>query len=212
MLGLHKTSKLIAPLVCSCLLHTVVISFPYVFSAAHEDIPAAQERKEYTASITGAPTQTKKAGHSVHVFSEATDNGSSGTEGSEGLSDLEDLPRHYSDDKEESIPSTDTHYFRSGELTLSPRPLSEIILDIPEPDDEQEIGTLVMSLWINELGEITRATVETENIPEAYANAVIAAFKKTRFSPGELYGKRVASVMRIEVLRTDNFIDSPDQP
>ena len=91
-----------------------------------------------------------------------------------------------------------------------PQPLSEIELDVSEPNDDPGFGTLVMSLWINELGEITRATLESEGIPEAYAKAVIVAFEKTRFSPGELHGKKVASVIRIEVLPSDSA--SPTTP
>jgi len=210
MSGFAKASGLIVALVYSCLLHAIVALFPYIFSTAHNDAHTTWTRKDYVVSLTATPTMAKKAKRSIAVLPAKTDRDTPGITKSTKVVDKESLSEQTSDEKEERSSPADARYYNSSELTLSPQPLSEIELDASEPNDDPGFGTLVMSLWINELGEITRATLESEGIPEAYAKAVIVAFEKTRFSPGELHGKKVASVIRIEVLPSDSA--SPTTP
>ena len=61
-------------------------------------------------------------------------------------------------------------------------------------------GTVVLKLWINELGDVVSVDVEKSDLPEAYTKTAVAAFGNIRFVPGEVDGRRVGTMMRIEVI------------
>ena len=60
-------------------------------------------------------------------------------------------------------------------------------------------GASLLTLWIDSLGEVLEVTVETTDIPEEIADGIIKAFRQLHFKPGELNGRAVGVVMRIEV-------------
>ena len=60
-------------------------------------------------------------------------------------------------------------------------------------------GGIILTLWIDTLGEVLEVTVEPADIPEEIADGIIKAFRQLHFKPGELNGRAVGVVMRIEV-------------
>lgn len=102
------------------------------------------------------------------------------------------------------LPFEGIAYYASSQLTQGPLPLGEIALDDPALAPIVASGKMIMTLWINALGEVEKAEVEDSDIPVLFAGPAVAAFKRLRFLPGELQGRAVAAMMKIEVTLDDD--------
>jgi TonB family protein len=97
------------------------------------------------------------------------------------------------------LPISAPTYYRTDQLTRPPRPTSEPRLDVPKSVARSVSGKVVLKLWINELGNVDSVEVESSNVPETVSATAAAAFGKLRFVPGEIDGRRVRTLMTIEV-------------
>ncbi|MSQ63588.1 MAG: TonB family protein, partial [Betaproteobacteria bacterium] len=89
------------------------------------------------------------------------------------------------------------------QLTQRPRPTTEPRLDVPEIGPMFASGKVILRVWINELGNVDSVDVEKSELAAAVAATAAAAFGKQRFVPGEINGRPVGSMMRIEVTYDD---------
>lgn len=111
---------------------------------------------------------------------------------------------------ENLLPIPGIDYYPSKQLTVKPRALSEPVLD-PEAganNRENKIvfaasGKIILVLWINDNGNVVDVLIEESDLPEIFSQTAVKAFRELKFSPGELDGKAVGSVMRIEVRYDD---------
>lgn len=101
------------------------------------------------------------------------------------------------------LPIEGITYYASSQLTQRPVPLTEIALDDPAIVPVVASGKMVMTLWINAQGEVENAAVEESGLPSLFTGPAIAAFKRLRFRPGELNGRSVGTIMKIEVTYED---------
>lgn len=95
-------------------------------------------------------------------------------------------------------------YFSSDLLTVRPYPLT--ILETPEmlePLPVDAAGRVVLKVWISDTGEVTATETEFTDMPATTHEAIVAAFQGMRFMPGEIDGKAVGSIMRIEMTYED---------
>ena len=90
-------------------------------------------------------------------------------------------------------------YYTSDQLTKRAQPESVPKLDAPELGPVFASGTVILKLWINELGHVVSVDVEKTDLPQAYSKTAVAAFRNLRFAPGEIDGRHVGVMMRIEV-------------
>jgi TonB family protein len=90
-------------------------------------------------------------------------------------------------------------YYRTDELTRPPRPTSVPQLDVPRSVARSVSGKVVLRLWISERGNVEAVEVESSNLPETVSGTAADAFRKIRFVPGEIDGRRVRTLMTIEV-------------
>ncbi len=90
-------------------------------------------------------------------------------------------------------------YFSAEQLSRPPRPLGMVNLNIPEKQLLTAPGTLVLTLWIDELGRVMSYKVDAPDLPEEYTTAVAEAFSATRFAPGEIRGRKVSSILKVEI-------------
>jgi len=90
-------------------------------------------------------------------------------------------------------------YYKAEQLTRPPRPLGAVKLDIPEAQLLTAPGTLVLTLWIDDQGRVMSFQVEAPDLPEEYTTAVAEAFSATRFTPGEIRGRKVSSILKVEI-------------
>jgi len=96
-------------------------------------------------------------------------------------------------------------YFSSDLLTVRPYPLT--ILegpDLPEPVPDDWGGQkIVLTVWISDAGEVSSVKTEFTDMPVKIHEATVAAFQRMRFAPAEIDGKRVGSIIKIEITYKD---------
>ncbi|MBI4985642.1 MAG: energy transducer TonB, partial [Rhodocyclales bacterium] len=101
------------------------------------------------------------------------------------------------------IPLPAPAYYTSDRLTKRPQAQYVAELDTLETQSVIASGKIVLQLWINDQGSAVNVLVEKSDLPDVFTNAAVAAFRQSRFLPGELNGRRVGSIMRIEVSYDD---------
>jgi hypothetical protein len=94
-------------------------------------------------------------------------------------------------------------YHPSIALDKRPKALNELSLEPLELRRIVASGTLIMTLWIGPEGGVDRATVDHSELPPMFSAPSIEAFKRLRFTPGELGGRAVGTTMKIEVTYED---------
>lgn len=90
-------------------------------------------------------------------------------------------------------------YFSAEQLSRPPQLLGAVNLDIPETQLLTASGTLVLTLWIDEQGRVLSFKVDAPDLPEEYTTAVAEAFSAARFVPGEIRGRKVSSILKVEI-------------
>lgn len=107
------------------------------------------------------------------------------------------------------FPVLDEPYYPSAQLTKRPQPTAGIDLEGPGLRPVVASGTIVLRLWIDARGTVVDAEPEATEMPPAFAAAAILAFKQARFIPGELHGRPVGTVMRVEIRYEDGRSPAP---
>lgn len=100
------------------------------------------------------------------------------------------------------VPATVDHeanYLPRPLLSVVPTPISTVEISYPDvPEDPgHHIGEL--ALFIDETGVVRRVRFEGKPLPVALEDAAREAFVGARFTPGELDGASVRSLIRVEV-------------
>lgn len=90
-------------------------------------------------------------------------------------------------------------FYSTSEITVQPLALTDPELEGKAGAEDHVSGSMVLELWINEEGTVIHTEQEIAELPESVARDVVNAFLKLRFTPGELYGRKVGSIMRVEV-------------
>jgi TonB family protein len=90
-------------------------------------------------------------------------------------------------------------FYAAEQLTKRPRPLSEPNLYVAWDVARAVTGKVVLQVWVSALGNVDAVEVEQSNLPEPVSSTVAAAFRRLRFEPGEIEGRRVPALLRIEV-------------
>ncbi len=99
----------------------------------------------------------------------------------------------------ELLPLPAPRYYTTDELTK--RPVATAAPQIAEYKDARSVeGRVTLKLWIDERGEVQSAEVQESNLPPKISRTAAEAFRKLRFTPGEIDGRRVRCVMLIEVI------------
>jgi TonB family protein len=106
------------------------------------------------------------------------------------------------------LPVPGLAYYTTDRLTRRPQPLFPADLEPPELRPIIASGNIIVKLWISDRGEVAEVEVERSEMPPTFVRAAVAAFKRVRFSPGELNGRPVGTVMRVEV-NYDDFRTPP---
>ncbi|MEO8135180.1 MAG: energy transducer TonB [Betaproteobacteria bacterium] len=101
------------------------------------------------------------------------------------------------------LPTEGTAYYPTSLLSRRPEALAEPQLDDPVAKAVIASGKMVMTLWINDKGEVDKAVLDGSDLPGLFAEPTINAFSRIRFKPGELNGQAVRTVMKIEVTFDD---------
>jgi hypothetical protein len=96
------------------------------------------------------------------------------------------------------IPTDGVPFYPAQALTERPQPVENTNLDDVEVSAPGS-GTMVASLWIDDLGRVIKVEVESSELPRPVAIAIAAKLQKARFTPGLRGGVPVGSIMKIEI-------------
>lgn len=101
------------------------------------------------------------------------------------------------------LPFPGPAYYTTDQLTK--RPVAVAVAELDTADTRSIIvsGGMILQLWIDDRGHVADVVVEQSELPEIFITTAINAFRHSRFNPGELNGKRVSTMMRIEVRYDD---------
>ena len=94
-------------------------------------------------------------------------------------------------------------YYPSARLSKMPEAIGLFDIQPPTGGDTGLGGKMTVRLWIGATGDIDRASILTSGLPQAYADAAIAAFEKLRFRPGEIGGVPVKSWAEVVIEYAD---------
>lgn len=95
-------------------------------------------------------------------------------------------------------------YFSSDLLTVRPYPLTQLeSSELRKPLLNGNVGKVILRVWVSDVGEVTAIETEFTDMPIAIYEAFVAAFRHMRFKPGEIDGKPVGSILRIEMSYED---------
>lgn len=195
--------RLFASLVVSCMLHAALVFIPYLGASSSVSRTALLGgRKLPPARVLDATLVLQKP--SELTVAEVTDTGGNVTDSpAEPRAKEEPRPPLERAVGIGLLPIPAPTYYSTDQLTKRPQPMSAAELDTPEIRPILASGTIILKLWINELGDVIAADVEKTDLPEIFSAAAVAAFKRLRFIPGEINGRRVGTVMRIEITYDD---------
>ena len=101
--------------------------------------------------------------------------------------------------QEQSASPALEQFFPVEQLDKRPRSQGEVDLDIAEAVMIKKPGSLMMKIWIDSLGRVVAADIESSSLPVRFTHALAQAFGRVHFEPGELYGRPVGSILRIEI-------------
>jgi hypothetical protein len=197
-LDAYLSNRLLAALAASCLLHGAIIAMPYFGASTTVSRPAVLQPGSARAlhvrlDLEGAPAK-------------AAENSAAGA-GAEPQAPraAEEEPRTAAERAlgADLLPIPAPAYFTTDQLTKRPQPTSQPRLLAPELGPAIPSGKIILKLWISELGNVVSTEVETSELPDAISASAAAAFGKLRFEPGQINGRPVGALMRIEVIYYD---------
>lgn len=90
-------------------------------------------------------------------------------------------------------------YVPRGLLSVVPVPLDAIDVPFPESAGGWFEASVQLSVFIDEAGAVQKLRVDRSSGGPALESAAIDAFRQARFSPGQVDGQVVRSVIRVEV-------------
>lgn len=90
-------------------------------------------------------------------------------------------------------------YLPADLLTVQPQPLREPEIEAAVAAWPGIVGRVVFNVRLSAEGHIDSLSAESSDLPEAATQAMLERFRQTRFAPGKVYARAVASQIRIEV-------------
>lgn len=91
-------------------------------------------------------------------------------------------------------------YIPSQYLTFVPKPLGPVEVPFPAAATDEVRVRILLSLFIDESGHVNQVSVDNAQAMTVLEDAAVSTFLTTRFKPGELAGRAVRSVLRVEVI------------
>jgi hypothetical protein len=183
--------RLYAALAASCLLHAAIVVVPYLGGSD------ARSRIVVRGGQKPAPVRVLEVRLVAEGARAAALPGS--PDAAAAVTGEEPLPAPARSLGIDVLPITAPAYYSAAQLTKLPRATSAPRLDVPQTAPAFGAGKLTLKVWINDRGGVDSVEVEAGDVPEEVAGSTAAAFGKLRFVPGEINGKPVGSLLKIEV-------------
>ena len=200
-------TRLCACLMISCLLHATLCFMPYLGGSpvAPRSAPQGGQIPKPSRTLNATLALERKSAFAPAETSPAFA-GAGSTAGPSAEDTAAQEPRAASNRSKGIglLPIPAPTYYTTDQLTQRPQPTAEAQLDTPEIWPIPASGTIILKLWISEFGEVVSADVEKTDLPEIFSRTAVAAFRSLPFVPGEINGRRVGTIMRIEVIYDDS--------
>jgi TonB family protein len=204
--------RLFVSLVVSCLLHAALFFAPYLgvsTSASRLAVRGSQNLyPPHTLNVTLA-LEKKSVIAAAEVSPVLLEGGSKADALAGRMANEETRPALHRTEGIGLLPLPAPTYYTTDQLTKRPLPTAEAELDAPEIRPIIASGTIILKLWISELGDVSSVDVEKTDLPEIFSRTAVAAFRNLRFVPGEINGQPVGAMMRIEVIYDDGRKPQP---
>lgn len=116
------------------------------------------------------------------------------------------IPIDHSEGSDQTEPTASDNpfgYYNSSQLWKHARPLQDIDLESLQGNWEPKSGSVVLNLWINANGLVVKTEIEHSDLSPAYADAIAAAFSRQKYSPGQIRGRPVNSIYKVEIDSTE---------
>ena len=163
--------RLFACFALSCLLHAGVIFTPYLGASSSAYQPAVEGgRKPAPARVLSVTLEAEKEKNSAFtVAAVPTDGESMAASPFEHASKEQPRPPLERTEGVGLLPLPAPVNYTTDQLTKRPQPVGAAELDTPEIRPIIASGTIVLKLWINELGTVTSVDVEKSDLPEMFS-------------------------------------------
>jgi hypothetical protein len=190
-----------AALAASCLLHAAFVLMPY-YGASTPVFPLAARGPQKPGPARAFDVRLRQGNAPATVPAPARPPAEPAAANSRGrpMANEEARPAPDRSRGSDFLPIPAPTYYTTDQLTKPPHPSAAPELDVPKRIARSVTGKVVLKLWIDELGDVNPVEVESSNLPAAVSEMAAAAFAKLRFIPGEIDGRRVRTLMRIEVV------------
>jgi hypothetical protein len=195
--------RLYAALVVSCLLHAAIVVMPYLGGSNAVSLTVVRGGQK------AAPARILNVRLIAESDRAAAVADNPGPEAS--ASGEQPLPVPERSLGIDVLPITAPAYFAPDQLTKRPQAMSVPSLAVPETAPAFGTGKVVLKVWINDHGGVDSVDVETSDVPEAVAGTAAAAFRKLHFVPGEINGRPVGSLLKIEVVYEEGMREDSEQ-
>lgn len=206
-----ESGSLMLPLACSCAIHLFLLFFPMFGTVGGSGPPAAPNTRNTPSSfsVTLTSFHSIRAEDRHPLTARAVSPELSAAE-AKPVTQEQSKPAASRMDGADLLPLPGVIYYPTSFLTVRPQPLTEVDLDPPRTRPIVASGKVILTLWINPLGQTSKVAVESADLPGIFVSTAVAAFEGLRFKPGELYSQRVGAVMRIEVTYDDGRLLSTE--
>jgi len=97
------------------------------------------------------------------------------------------------------LPLPGTTFYTVDQITKHPVAITQPNLFVARTTARSVQGKVSLKIWVGERGEVEAVEVEKSNLPEAISKLTAEAFERLRYEPGEINGRPVGVVLRIEV-------------
>ena len=199
-------------LLLSGLLHALAIVFPYFDEAGYREAAVASgapvRRAEFSVSLNRSAAG-ERAALLVVKAPPARPEPESGIDDNSVKKRDARVPAMIPEVRQSILPLPGIDYYATKALTVKPKALGEAVLDPAEIAAIVASGKVVLVLRIDERGEVVDVSVEHSDLPDVITETAVQAFLKLPFAPGELDGRKVGAVMRIEVRYDDDRLPAP---
>jgi len=202
------SKRLLGALMASCLLHAALVFMPHLgTSTAISRLAARGAQGPGRAGVLNVRLVMLEIG----AADKAAEDAAAGAAGSPARRKVDEVSRPPLERARGIglLPIPAPTYYTTDQLTKRPQPTSDPRLDVPEIGPIFASGKVILRVWINELGKVDSVDVEKSDLADAISATAAAAFARLRFVPGELDGRPVGTMMRIEVTYDDGTRPPP---
>lgn len=200
------TFRLLSAGVASVAVHAAVSFAPYLGSS-REAIVAAGPKADSPFAMRLVTLESPKS-QLAHALNKAKEDIGQTPLTLPALANTEPNPPRPKTVGEELIPIDGSTFFPPSQLSRPAEPVAPVPLDSSELGQLPRAGRAVLTVWIDSRGRVVETRVESSDVPERFVKFAEEAFRNALFLPGELNGRPVGTVMRIEV-RYDDLTDPP---